>query len=53
MTIIQPKMLKKSTTFNLFCPMAQQPPSGTGPPHYRGLMITLRHTKLITTPLDE
>jgi hypothetical protein len=28
-------------------------PSGPGPPHYRGFMITLRHTTLGRTPLDE
>jgi hypothetical protein len=27
--------------------------SGPGPPHYRGLTITLRHTTLGRTPLDE
>ena len=33
--------------------MTQQPPSGPGPPHYRGYMITLRHTTLDRTPLDQ
>jgi hypothetical protein len=33
--------------------MAQQPPSGSEPPHYRGFTITLRHTTLHSTPLDE
>jgi hypothetical protein len=28
-------------------------PSGTGPPHYQGFTITLRHTTLRRTPLDE
>jgi len=28
-------------------------PSGPRPPHYRGFMITLRHTTLGRTPLDE
>jgi hypothetical protein len=28
-------------------------PSGPGPPHYRGFTITLRHTTLGSTPLDE
>jgi len=28
-------------------------PSGPRPPHYRGFMITLRHTTLSRTPLDE
>jgi hypothetical protein len=27
--------------------------SGSGPPHYRGLTITLRHTTLNRTPLDQ
>ena len=33
--------------------MAQQPPSGPGPPHYRGLTVTLRHTTVGRFPLDE
>ena len=49
-------------TKNVFCysdhlpppfPMAQQPPSGPRPPHYRGFTITLRHTTLGWIPLDE
>jgi hypothetical protein len=28
-------------------------PCGPGPPHYRGSTITLRHTTLARTPLDE
>jgi hypothetical protein len=28
-------------------------PSGPGPPHYRGFTITLRHTTLGRTPLEE
>jgi len=28
-------------------------PSGPGPPHYRGFTITLGHTTLGGTPLDE
>jgi hypothetical protein len=28
-------------------------PIGPGPPHYRGFMVTLRHTTLGRTPLDE
>ena len=39
-----------------FFTMAQQPPphpNGPRPPHYRGFMITLRHTTLGRTPLDE
>jgi len=33
--------------------MAQQPHSEPRPPHCRGFMIILRHTKLSLTPLDE
>jgi len=33
--------------------MAQQPPGGQGPPHYRGFTITLRHFTFGRTPLDE
>jgi len=29
------------------------PPSGPGLPHYQGFTITLRHTTLLKTPLDE
>jgi len=29
------------------------PPRGPWPPHYRGFTITLRHTTLSRTPLDE
>jgi hypothetical protein len=37
----------------IFFSMAQQPPVGPGPPHYRGFTITLRHTTLGRAPLDE
>ena len=33
--------------------MTQQAPSGTGPPHYQGFTITLRHTAPGRTPLNE
>ena len=33
--------------------MAQQPPNGKEPPQCRGFTITLRHTTLGKTPLDE
>ena len=33
--------------------MTQKPPSGPGSPHYRGFTITLRHTTLGKTLLDE
>jgi hypothetical protein len=39
------------TNISLCFPMA--PPVGPGPPHYRGSIITLRHTALGRTPLDE
>jgi hypothetical protein len=38
---------------NNFFTMARQPPSGQRPPHYREFIITLRHTTLSRTPLDE
>jgi hypothetical protein len=34
-------------------PTARQPPVGPRPPHYRGFTITLWHTTLGRTPLDE
>jgi hypothetical protein len=39
----------------VICTMAQQPrpPSGPGPPQYRGFTITLRLSTLGRTPLDE
>jgi len=33
--------------------LARQPPCGTGPSHCRGFTITLRHTTLCRTPLEE
>jgi len=33
--------------------MAQQPPEGPQPLHYRGFTNTLRHTTPVRTPLDE
>jgi len=36
-----------------FSPMVQQPPSGPGPPHYRGFTIALSHTTVGKNPLDE
>jgi hypothetical protein len=39
------------TTFFFF--HGETAPSGPGPPHYQGFMITLRHTTLSRTPLDE
>ena len=39
----------------LQCPLPHgaTAPSGPGPPHYRGFTITLRHTTLCSTALDE
>jgi hypothetical protein len=34
-------------------PSGPGPPSGSGPTHYRGFMITLGRTTLVRTPLDE
>jgi len=39
--------------FLVFFTMAQQPPRGPRPPHYRGFIITLRHTTLGRAPLDQ
>jgi len=46
-------MSKYQNNSNIFFVMEQQPPSGPRPPHYRGFVITLRHTTLSRTPLDE
>jgi hypothetical protein len=43
----------KYTVFLFFIFHGATAPSGPGPPHYRGFMITLRHTTLGRTPLDE
>ena len=40
------------STINIFFHGATAP-SGPGPPYYRGFTITLRHTTLGRTPLDE
>jgi hypothetical protein len=37
----------------IFFPNGATDPSGSGPPQYRGFTITLRHTTLGRTPLDE
>ena len=37
----------------VFIPIAQQPHIGPRTPHYRGFTITLRHTTVGRTPLDE
>ena len=39
--------------FSCFFLSRRNRPTGSGPPHCRGLTITLRHTTLGTTPLDE
>jgi hypothetical protein len=38
---------------DLFFPHGATAPSGPGPSHYRGFTITLRHTTVGRTPLDE
>ena len=38
---------------NSFSPSGSTAPRGPRPPHYRGFTITLRHTTLGRTPLDE
>jgi hypothetical protein len=49
--------LHKETPYDLqfffFLSSGATAPSGPGPPHYRGFTITLRHTTLGRTPLDE
>jgi len=35
-----------------FFSVAQKPPSGPGPHHFRSFTITLRHTTFVRTPLD-
>jgi hypothetical protein len=37
----------------LFLPHCATAPSGPGPPHFRGFTITLRHSAIDRTPLDE
>ena len=49
--LCRPGMLNKK--LRLPPPLAQQPPSGPRPPFYRGFMITLGHTSVSRTPLDE
>jgi len=46
-------MVKTVINTNYNFPWLNSPPSGPGPPHYRGFTITLRHTALGRTPLDE
>ena len=46
-------MLSEDKAKRFFFSKAQSPPSGPGPPHYRVSMITLRHTTLGRTSLDE
>jgi len=38
---------------NNFFPRSATAPVGSGRPHYRGFMITLRHTAPSRNPLDE
>jgi hypothetical protein len=49
-------MLKYSNSISfdiMFCFHGAAAPSGPGPSHYRGFTITLRHTTLRRTPLDQ
>jgi hypothetical protein len=57
---IPAKLLSKSTKFIIIIiiiiiafPVALRPLFGSWPSHYRGFTITLRHTTLGRTPLDE
>jgi len=53
--------LQQSRTFRaLMCSLScliffhgTKAPNGLGPPHYRGFTVTIRHTALGRTPLDE
>ena len=45
--------IKRVITRKFFFLSCNSPPSGTGPPHYPGFMITLRHTPLARAPLGE
>jgi hypothetical protein len=51
------KVISISYTWTLFAfppfPYGATAPNGPGLPHYRGFTITLRHTPLGRTPLDE
>jgi hypothetical protein len=40
-------------TSQFFSPNGATAPNGPGPPHYRSFTITVRHTTLGRTPLDE
>jgi hypothetical protein len=42
--------ITSTTTTNFYGPTAHSEP---GPPHYRGLTVTFRHTTLGRAPLDE
>jgi hypothetical protein len=50
---IRPQILIKCKETIVFFPMAQQPLGGLGGLIFRGFTITLRHTTLGRTPLDE
>ena len=47
-----PRVPQECSVWIFFFTMAQQPPSGPRP-HYRGFMISFRHTTFGRTPLDE
>ena len=47
------KFWLQSQRYTIFPPHGAPAPSGPGPSHCRGFTITLRHTTLCRTPLDE
>jgi hypothetical protein len=52
---VEAEKIAMFTKFNFQSPIirGETAPSGSGPPHYRGLAITVRHTTLNRSPLDE
>jgi hypothetical protein len=51
--VITQKLLRVQKLWSCSFLHSATPPSGPGPPHYRGFTITFRHTTLDRTPLDE
>jgi len=51
--VLEAASLQPSFAFSLSLCHGATDRSGQGPPHYRGFMITFRHTTLGRTPLDE
>ena len=52
-TVFVKYLRKIGMQWGQFLPHGATAPSGTGLPHYRGFTITLRHTTLGRTPLDD